>query len=191
MNETQRAYERPQAARRSYSPPKDRGRGPKPNINHWSNYEHQEEETIGEKQNDTFPMLETRNEMGRNPAGRSGSARPDHSLLQPEKGSGYPVGSAYLPSGALPSRTDALRHARSTEHVGPARDPAIIDPIMQPMGAGESAAPYKSNLLYGPSLPVYMRGRHGRMFRPKHSLPPDSQLLGGLPRRKDRKPDIF
>jgi hypothetical protein len=80
---------------------------------------------------------------------------PEHSLLRPRRIDDQPVGSAYPPDGALPSQTDALRHAGSTGHMGPARDPTVLEPIMQPNGAPGQMGSHPPNVLYGPPLPVY------------------------------------
>jgi hypothetical protein len=135
-------------------------------------------------------MLDTRDEMERNPAGRSKFARPEHSLLQLGKESGQPRRSAYLPSGTLPSGTDALQDAGSTEQVAPARGLAMIDPIIQPVGAGGAAGPFKPNLLYGPPLLVY-EGETREDVPTKAFTTPRFTAFGGTSKEEEQKARHF
>jgi hypothetical protein len=206
MNE--RIYEKSQASRRPYSPPMSGGQNdddqlvpekrsyfPPMNFDRRAEEENERtnrEETDGPEIRQAYSTStnDPLGRRGRTKNGPSGLAQPEHSLLRSQKGDGQPAGSAYLPSGVLPSRTDALRHAGSTGHVAPPRGPAMLDPIMQPVGTVGPAAPVQPNLLYGPPLLVYA-GRQEKTSPLKHSATPDSPPLGGRQTRKGRRPGIF
>ena len=114
---------------------------------------------------------------------------PQHSVLQQRPGrTEAPVGSTYLPRGALPGR-DGVQRFTNTENV--TRQPIRLDPIMDPVGAPGATGPQHTNMLYGPPLPIYEALEEREFMAAKTFAAPRFATFGGTPEEEGQRARHF